>query len=121
MLSFEILVEQKIREAQKRGEFDNLPGAGKPLDLEEDPLVPEDLRLAYRILKNAGFVPPELETHREICALEALLDRVQGSEEATRVMRKLELLRVKLRESGRGQGGLRSDSAYYGKILRRLG
>jgi len=41
-----------------RGDFDGLPGAGRPLVLDDDPLVPEDLRLAYRILKNAGFVPP---------------------------------------------------------------
>jgi hypothetical protein len=121
MLLFESIAEQKIREAQERGEFDDLPGAGKPLDLEEDRLVPEDLRLAYRILKNAGFLPPELETQKEIRALEELLDRVQGSEEATRLLRKLELLRLKLRECRGGRSGLRIDSSYYGKILKRLG
>ena len=57
MLDF--LAEQKLAEAVSRGEFDDLPGAGKPLDLEEDPLVPEDLRMAFRILKNAGYVPQE--------------------------------------------------------------
>jgi hypothetical protein len=53
MLDF--LVEQKLLEAVSRGEFDDLPGAGRPLDLDDDPLVPEELRLAYRILKNAGY------------------------------------------------------------------
>jgi hypothetical protein len=57
MLDF--LAEQKLAEAVSRGELDNLPGAGRRL--EDDALVPEELRLAYRILKNAGFVPPEVQ------------------------------------------------------------
>jgi len=61
MLTLELIAERKIAEAIAQGEFDDLPGAGKPLDLEEDPLVPEDQRMANRILKNAGFVPREVE------------------------------------------------------------
>ncbi len=61
MLALELIAEQKIAEAAAQGEFDGLPGAGKPLDLEEDPLVPEDQRMANRILRNAGFVPKEVE------------------------------------------------------------
>ena len=56
----EFIAEQKIAEAVSRGELDNLPGEGRPLELDDDALIPEDLRLAYRILKNAGFVPPEV-------------------------------------------------------------
>jgi len=59
MLDF--LAEQRIAEAVSRGELDELPGAGRPLELDDDKLIPEDLRLAYRILKNAGFVPPEVK------------------------------------------------------------
>jgi hypothetical protein len=59
MLALDFLAEQKLAEAVSRGEFDDLPGAGRPLDLEEDPLVPQDLRMAFRILKNAGYVPAE--------------------------------------------------------------
>lgn len=55
MLIFELLAEKKILEAASRGELDDLPGAGRPLDLEDDALVPEDLRMASRILKNAGM------------------------------------------------------------------
>jgi hypothetical protein len=47
------LIEQKIREAMRQGEFDNLPGSGQPLHLEDDSHLPDDLRLAYKILKNA--------------------------------------------------------------------
>jgi hypothetical protein len=61
---FELLAERKIEEAVSRGELEDLPGQGRPLDLEEDPLIPEDLRLAYRILKNAGYVPPEVAARK---------------------------------------------------------
>jgi hypothetical protein len=56
MLALEIIAERKIEGAIARGEFDNLPGAGRPLDLDDiDPLLPEALRMAQRILKNAGY------------------------------------------------------------------
>ena len=56
MLALEIIAERKIEEAIERGDFDDLPGVGQPLDLDDfDPSLPEDLRLAYRILKNAGM------------------------------------------------------------------
>ncbi len=58
---FELLAERRIAEAMARGDLDDLPGAGRPLDLHEDPLVPEELRVAYRILKNAGIAPPEIK------------------------------------------------------------
>jgi hypothetical protein len=101
MLDF--LVEQKLLEAVSRGEFDDLPGAGRPLDLNDDPLVPEDLRLAYRILKNAGFVPPEVETLNEIAQLERL-----AIGDATAV-KKLALLKARV------------EARYYEKALARLG
>jgi hypothetical protein len=101
MLDF--LVEQKLLEAVSRGEFDDLPGAGRPLDLDDDALVPEDLRLAYRILKNAGFVPPEVQTLNEIAALERL-----AIGDATAV-KKLALLKARI------------EARYYEKALARLG
>ena len=55
MLVLELLAEKKIAEAVERGELDDLPGAGRPLALDDDALVPEELRMANRILKNAGF------------------------------------------------------------------
>jgi hypothetical protein len=61
LLTLELIAERRIAEALAQGEFDGLPGAGKPLDLAEDPLVPEDQRMANRILKNAGYVPREVE------------------------------------------------------------
>ena len=63
MFAFELIAERKIEEAAARGEFDGLPGEGRPLDLDDDALVPEDLRMACRILKNAGFAPQEVQAH----------------------------------------------------------
>ena len=59
MLDF--LAEKAIQDAIARGELDALPGSGRPLQLDDDALIPEELRLAYRILKNAGCVPAEVE------------------------------------------------------------
>jgi DnaJ family protein C protein 28 len=58
-------VEKLILEAQERGDFDNLPGAGKPLDLSENPLVPEDWRMAYRLLARSGYAPDVVEADKE--------------------------------------------------------
>jgi DnaJ-like protein len=56
MLALEIIAERRIKEAIERGEFDDLPGAGQPLELDElDPAIPVELRMAYRILRNAGM------------------------------------------------------------------
>ena len=120
MLLFEMLAEQKIQDAMERGELDNLPGAGKPMDLAEDPLIPEDMRVAYRILKNAGFVPPELQLAREIRDLERLVERLGAGPQRASAVRKLQLLNVKLAES-RGRGtDLRVEHDYYIKLVERL-
>ena len=93
-----LLAEEKIREAMARGEFDNLPGAGKPLALEDDSLVPEDLRVPYKILKNAGCLPPEIELRKEIVTLKRLLFSIEEEGERRRKLRELDakLLRVNL-------------------------
>jgi hypothetical protein len=109
MLVLELLAERKIEEAIARGEFDGLPGAGRPLELEDDPLVPEELRAAYRILKNAGYLPPEVQTLNQIAELERFIDRAD-TDAATQVraLKKLALLRMRI------------ESAYYAKAVSRL-
>jgi hypothetical protein len=81
------VAERKILEAIERGEFDDLPGKGKPLDLSDEPMVPPELRVAYKVLKNAGYLPPELELRSEIVRLRDLIDAI-GSEEEKRAKRK---------------------------------
>jgi len=67
------LAERRILESLARGELDDLPGAGRPLALDDDTLVPPALRVAYRILKNAGYLPPEAGVRREIREVDDLL------------------------------------------------
>ena len=54
------IAERRIEESMAKGDFDDLPGRGKPLELEDDSHVPPELRMAYKVLRNAGCVPPEL-------------------------------------------------------------
>src|SRR5215813_15494559 len=69
----EKLIEEKIREAMERGEFDDLPGKGKPLDLDAYFATPEDVRLGYSVLKSAGCLPVEVELQNEVESLKARL------------------------------------------------
>ena len=84
---FEALVEQRIKQAQKNGEFDNLEGANKPLKFE-DQNIPEEFRLAHKILKNSGFLPPEVELKKKITDTELLLEATDAeSEERGRIQK----------------------------------
>ena len=101
------IAEERIKEAMERGAFDNLPFKGEPIALDSNPYVPEELRMAYRLLKQHGFLPPELELRREIVTLEDLLRVAQDGEERLRIRRQLNerLLRLSLlREKGARKG-----------------
>jgi Domain of unknown function (DUF1992) len=78
---FQRIAEQRILEAQRKGEFDNLPGKGKPLELEDLSWVPEELRIGYHVLKNAHVLPPEAELRKDIHTLEDLLKHVEDEGE----------------------------------------
>ncbi len=93
---FESLVEERIKKAQKEGLFDNLKGKSKPLHFE-DQNVPDDTRLAHKILKNAGFLPPEIELKKKINNTEQLLTTVaDNSPERVKIQKKLNYLLTKL-------------------------
>src|SRR5262245_58838964 len=87
MTAFDSLAERKIAEAISRGELDDLPGQGRPLDLGDDALIPEDLRLAWRILKNAGLVPPEVEALHEMADLERCMEALGDGEARSAALR----------------------------------
>ena len=93
---FNKIVEERIRRAQKKGEFKKLEGSGKPLDLLEDQTVAEELRLAYKILKNSDCLPPEIELKKEIQQTEELLSGMGETAEKFRTMKKLNFLIMKL-------------------------
>lgn len=115
-----MLAEQRIEDAMRDGAFDDLPGAGKPLQLDDDRLVPEDARVAYRLLKNAGFIPPELERRREIADLHRLVAKVTDDEERRRVHARLAVLEAALEAKGRG-ATLGREAAYRAKLVARFG
>lgn len=102
MLILDCVVEQRIAEAIAAGAFDELPGAGKPLALDDDALVPEDLRVAHRILRNAGFLPPGLAARREIADAASLLRCATDDATRRRAAVRLALLAAKLEAEGRG-------------------
>jgi len=91
-MSFEKIVEALIKEAQERGEFDNLPGKGKPIDLTSYFETPEEVRLAQSVLKNAGMTSPEVQILREIAELrqvqEAVVDEAKKQEIRKRIEQK---------------------------------
>lgn len=93
---FEKLVEERIRAAQRKGEFDNLEGAGKPLKFEDMSRIPQELRLSYKILKNADCLPPEVELKNEIVRTESLLADMEDEQQRYRTMQKLNFLIMKL-------------------------
>ena len=96
MSYFHRVVEERIREAQKAGAFDNLPGKGKPLQLEDMSWVPEDLRMAYHVLRNAHVLPPEAQLRKEIHTLQDLLKYVEDEEERKAMLKDVEWKVIRL-------------------------
>lgn len=113
------IAEQRIQEAINRGELRDLPGEGRPLQLDDDSAIPEELRVAYRILKNAGFLPPELQWRRELQEAEHLLQQLPESERS-RARARLELLQLRLAASRRQPINLLLEDQYRQRLLERL-
>ena len=95
-MSFDKIAEQKIRDAMREGKFDDLPNQGSPLDLEDYFKAPEDLRMAYGVLKSAGMVPEEAEWLREIARLEAALSAESDPVKLDDLRQKVQEARLKL-------------------------
>ena len=121
MLSgFTRIVEERIRKAQQKGQFEDLEGAGKPLALEDDSHVAEELRLAHKILKNADCLPPEVELKKEIERTEDLLSSMQDTAEKYRTIKKLNFLIMKLNSIRDISIELEMPQQYSDKLLQRL-
>lgn len=116
--AFHRVAEEKIVAAQKAGAFDNLPGKGKPLELEDLSWVPEDLRVAYHILKNAHVLPPEAELLKEIHVLEDLLRYIEDEGERKAMAKSIQWKIVRLDLLKRRSFPMQTVR-YYGKKLVR--
>ena len=112
-------VERHISDAQRKGEFDNLPGSGEPLVLEDDSHIAPQLRAGYRLLKNAGCLPPELEQRREAVELVDLLKSVRKDDPRhNELSRRLTLIELKLRQAGVSTDFLRGE--YCERLMQRI-
>ncbi|MDA0791957.1 MAG: DUF1992 domain-containing protein [Proteobacteria bacterium] len=87
-------VEAQIRDAIKRGDFDNLPNKGKPLDLSEWQKTPEHLRMSYSILKNAGYSPREVHTRKELANLKRALEEEPDKARKHRLLTRIQALEI---------------------------
>jgi hypothetical protein len=118
---FNKIVEERIRKAQKTGAFKNLAGTGKPISLDDDRHIPEDLRLAYKILKNADCVPPEIELKKEIRRTEDLLDAMEDTAEKYRILKKLNFLILRLNSLRMASIEFDMPQKYTAKLVERFG
>ena len=117
---FNKIVEERIRGAQRRGDFERLAGSGKPLNLGDDANIPEDLRLAYKILKNADMIPPEIELKKEILRTEDLLQGMSDEAEKYRTIKKLNFLIMKLNNMRTGSIEFDVPQYYADKLIDRI-
>src|SRR5215470_15123104 len=81
--------DEKIKEAIAKGEFDNLPGKGRPLDLDAYFATPEHLRMGYSILKSADIIPEEMELLKQIEDLRKSLDSCTSQIEKRAIQKQL--------------------------------
>ena len=112
--------ERRIVQAQEEGAFDDLPGRGRPLELEDDSQIPAELRMAYKILKNSGYVPPEIAERKEIDSLLDLLENCVDEAEKLRQMQKLDVLLMRVSERRRRSVALDEHDPYYERVVRRV-
>ena len=121
MLYFRLLAEKRIQEAINDGKFDTLAYAGKPLHFADDTFVPDELKMSYKILKNSGFCPPEIEGRKEI---NNILDLLENSSDILDLkskilqIRKLETILFSLQSQGKTITTYNDE--YYQKILIKI-
>jgi hypothetical protein len=117
---YDKIVEERIREAQENGEFDNLPGRGEPLPLDDSSHIPEDLRIAYKILKNADCLPPEVQEKKEIRQMEELLASIPDEKERYKLIKKINYRIMKLNIMGKKSPLLEENQIYYKRVVDKI-
>ena len=114
------VAEKAIQDAQRRGEFDNLPGMGRRLVFEDDSMVPEDLRMAYKVLRNSGHLPREMQEEKDI---ERALDLLNDCKDEQTKLRQLEKLNFMIRKINMGRKrpiNLERNEYYLDKVTGRV-
>jgi hypothetical protein len=119
LLAWQKIAEERIREAVERGDLDNLPGRGRRLEMEDDSHLPAELRMAYKVLKNAGYTPPELNLRNEIHQVEDLLANAPDEKSRYKALKRLNYLAMKL-DTIRPQSAILDEHRYSSRVLERL-
>jgi hypothetical protein len=117
---FQRIAEQRILEAQRNGAFDDLPGKGKPLELEDLSWVPDELRVGYHVLKNANVLPPEAELLKDIHTLEDLLKHIEDEGERRALAKSIQWKVIRLDMLKRRSMDINSVRNYCGKLVAKF-
>ncbi|WP_123042600.1 DnaJ family domain-containing protein [Cohnella candidum] len=114
--------DEKIREAIRKGEFDNLPGKGQPLPPDDLEGVPEGLRIGFKLLKNAGMIPEEMQLRKDMVTLEDLLAACRDETERAKLRGELSAKKLRYQSLMSDRGWHVSDAftAYERQIQEKL-
>ena len=115
-----LIAERRISEAIQKGLLDTHGWRNRPLPMTYDNMVPEELRMAYKILKNAGYLPPEIEAKKEIQAIEDLLATCEDERTRVKQIKKLNYLVQKLNAMNGCGVSIEGQEEYYRKIVERI-
>jgi N-acetylglucosamine kinase-like BadF-type ATPase len=115
-----LIAERKISEAIRKGQLDVEGWSNKPLPMTKDSLVPEELRMAHKILKNAGYLPPEIETKKEIQQIEDLLASCEDERIRVKQIKKLNYLVMKLCAMKGNSVNIECQEEYYRQVVERI-
>jgi hypothetical protein len=114
------IAEQRIAEAMQERDLNSPKWQNRPLPLNDDAFVPDHLKMAYKILKNSGYLPPEIEDRKEVQRLEELIAATEDAHERLRQMKKLNLLLIKIDASRTTPTSITTDHAYYRQVVERI-
>ncbi|MBW5448744.1 DUF1992 domain-containing protein [Cohnella sp. CFH 77786] len=119
---FASVADEKIRESILKGEFDDLPGRGKPLPPDDMEGVPEELRAGFKLLKNAGVLPEEMQLRKDMVTLGDLLAACRDDGERAQLQRELSAkkLRYQALMSDRGWHAIGAFTEYEQQIQEKL-
>ncbi len=115
------IAEKKIKKAIEEGKLSPIEHwKNKPLEFERDSFVADDLKIAYKILKNSGYLPPELETRKKIANLQELISATEDEHIRLKQMQKLNVLLRKLDSQRDSGSALQANDDYYKKIVEQI-
>ncbi len=114
------IAEQKIAQAMQERDLNSPKWKNKPLPLDDDRFVPDDLKMAYKILKNSGYLPPEIEERKEVNRLEDLIACTEDEHERLKQMKKLNVLLMKIDAQRSSPVNIAGQDDYYQKIVERI-